>query len=398
MSVFCHALGEASIDLWGVPARERLKRQLAEVGGVTFRDDPARMDPTDRVLLVRADYLFEARTFKALLDGPDRLLRCPRDGRLAAAIVGAEAADAARAALTGPAPPPAGLEVIEPEALSAFDGYLRRSEPPLLQPVSLERRAELEDELYGNAYKGITDLVTKWWFPGPAKRMVRLCARMGVTPNAVTLSGFLLMLAAAVAFLYGHYWVGLAAGWFMTFLDTVDGKLARVTVRSSLFGHLLDHGMDLVHPPFWYVFWGLSLSAFEPVLGLDTGGWSWIIVGGYVLGRAAEGGFQLLGDVSIFTWRPFDAYFRLVTARRNPCLILLTAGAALGRQDWGFVAVGAWTAGTTAVLLVRLAQGSWVRLRHGPLESWLSDADAARRAHARAFRTFASTRGAYVRG
>ncbi len=398
MSVFCHALGEASIDLWGVPARERLRRQLAEIGGATFTDDPTRIGPGGRVLLVRVDYLFEARTFKALLEGPDRLLRCPGDGGLAAAIVGGDRVAAALAALEGRAPPPADLELIEPEDLTAFDGYLRRSEPPLLQPVSVERRAQLEDELYGNAYKGITDLVTKWVWPGPAKRMVRLCASLGITPNAVTLSGFLLMLVAAIAFAHGYYLAGLAAGWFMTFLDTVDGKLARVTVRSSLFGHLLDHGMDLLHPPFWYVLWGLSLTAFEPVLGLDTGGWSWLIVVGYVVGRAAEGAFQLLGDASIFTWRPFDAYFRLVTARRNPNLILLTAGAAVGRPDWGFVAVGIWTAGTTLVLLVRLAQGTWARVRHGPLESWLSDADAARRVHARAYRTFASTRGAYVRG
>ena len=42
----------------------------------------------------------------------------------------------------------------------------------------------------------------------------------------------------------------------MTFLDTVDGKLARVTLTSSPFGNVLDHSLDLIHPPFWYWAWG----------------------------------------------------------------------------------------------------------------------------------------------
>jgi phosphatidylglycerophosphate synthase len=50
----------------------------------------------------------------------------------------------------------------------------------------------------------------------------------------------------------------------MTLLDTVDGKLARVTVASSKFGHVLDHGVDIVHPPFWYLAWGLGLGAWRP--------------------------------------------------------------------------------------------------------------------------------------
>jgi len=50
-------------------------------------------------------------------------------------------------------------------------------------------------------------------------------------------------------------------------------------------------------------------------------------------------------------WRPFDAYFRLVTARRNPCLIILTASALIGRPDWGFLAVTAWTVLTTSICI-----------------------------------------------
>jgi hypothetical protein len=113
----------------------------------------------------------------------------------------------------------------------------------------------------------------------------------------------------------------------MTFLDTVDGKLARTTLTSSKWGDVFDHGIDLVHPPFWYVAWALGLAAAGH--GLPTacsGRWSGVILVGYVLQRAVEGiAIKWLG-LEIHIWRPIDTWFRQITARRNPNLALLTVG------------------------------------------------------------------------
>ena len=76
----------------------------------------------------------------------------------------------------------------------------------------------------------------------------------------------------------------------MTFLDTVDGKLARTTLTSSKWGDIFDHGLDLVHPPFWYVAWGLGLTYSGHALDDRT---FWIVIsailGGYILQRVMEG-------------------------------------------------------------------------------------------------------------
>ena len=163
----------------------------------------------------------------------------------------------------------------------------------------------------------------------------------------------------------------------MTFLDTVDGKLARVTVTYTKFGDLFDHILDLVHPPLWYLAWGMGLAAFSPVIpGLTVDLAVWLIFIGYVLGRLVEGAFSAwIGKFSLFTWQRTDSYARLIIARRNPCLVLLTIGALFGRPDLGLVAVTVWTLLSTLFLLLRLVMAWRARRASGSLHSWLAEID-----------------------
>ena len=141
-------------------------------------------------------------------------------------------------------------------------------------------------------------------------------------------------------------------------------------------GHFLDHILDLISPPFWYLAWAMGLSAYQPLLlppGVEVA--VWVIFVGYILGRLAEGAFKhWLGRFGIFCWRKVDSYSRLVTARRNPSLILLTLGALAGRPDLGLEAVALWTLVSTLFLLLRLAMAAGTRLSTGPLTSWLEEA------------------------
>ena len=396
--IYLHILGDSSISLWGLDATQRLQRQLAQFTDFSpidqITEGPGLAGP---VLVVSAAYLFEPKTLEGLVGAGYGALRCADDGMLAAVYAAPEDAYAAAQALNSQ--DAGAFKVLGVEDLASFDGFLRKVEPPLLARVDDASAPRLESVLYGNAYKGITDLVTKWWWPRPARVVVGWCANAGISPNAVTLFGLALMLASCWLFYSGYYALGLFGGWIMTFLDTVDGKLARVTITSSKLGHVLDHGMDIIHPPFWYVFWGLSLplhlDGFSPWLGYSISTWCALVVGGYVAGRLLEGAFHALGDCSMFAWRPFDAYSRLITARRNPCLILLTVSILFGYPEWGFYAVVVWTLLSSALMVVRLAQAAFERLRSGPVSSWLADPESAAREHPAAFVTFSGTRSAY---
>lgn len=125
---------------------------------------------------------------------------------------------------------------------------------------------------------------------------------------------------------------------------------------------MLDHGLDLVHPPLWWAAWGAGLAGPGVLFG-EFDGWVAVVFVGYIVGRLLEGAFILAFGQEMFTWRPFDLAFRLVIARRNPNLVLLTGATLVGRPDLGLIAVGLWTLCCIAVQLVRIAQAAAHRLR-----------------------------------
>jgi phosphatidylglycerophosphate synthase len=160
----------------------------------------------------------------------------------------------------------------------------------------------------------------------------------------------------------------------MTFLDTVDGKLARVTLTSSKFGNVFDHGIDLVHPPFWYMAWyfGVASGATEGQALLLAGA-AWTAVIGYVIGRLQEGFFLWRYRMELHAWRPIDSAFRLFTARRNPNLAIMTVAVIGGRPDIGLQAVAVWTILSLLFHFLRIGQAIRRERAGEPIQSWLAE-------------------------
>jgi phosphatidylglycerophosphate synthase len=203
-------------------------------------------------------------------------------------------------------------------------------------------------------------------------------ADRGISANTVTTVSLVLVLAALWLFAQGEFLAGLAAAWGMAFLDTVDGKLARVTLTSTRWGEAFDHGIDLIHPPFWYAAWWYGLQPAPPDLAglLDLS--LWIIVLGYLVGRFMEGFFLWKFKLEIHAWRRIDSQFRLITARRNPNVLILTVGTVLAWPDLAFIAVAAWTAISLVFHGVRIVQAVQRRGRGQVPVSWLSEAVPSR--------------------
>ena len=377
VSIYAYIFQESAVRLWELSSRQRLERVLERAGVTEIVENLESIPKEGSALLLRGDYLYDDRVIKSLAKMENIVLQVSSAQAVAAHVL-SNLAQQALDLLSGAASSEdlKGVRVETPETLSSsFDERLRKVDPVFVLPISSENRRDLEKLLFSWSYKGVTDLVTKWVWPRPARWATGLCTRYGFRPNHVTVASLLLVVIAGILFYYGIYGWGLLVGWLMTFLDTVDGKLARVTVTSSRFGDIFDHAIDLIHPPLWYIAWGLGLTQFQPAVpGLTLNTMLWLIVVGYIVGRLVELTFKLgLGNFGIFCWRPTDSYFRLITGRRNPNLILLTIGAVLGRPDLGLEAVAFWTVLTSLFLLVRLTMAWHERNVSGPLRTWFQD-------------------------
>ena len=342
----CH---ESDIRLWGLTSRERLGRMLDRIGIHDSLSDVRSISPGSSVLILRGDFIFDERVLRSLSKEKNLILEMEpgSDSVPVAAHVEADLAHSVSQSMEAEqfAEMPDLRRVTLEDLSGSFSNELRKADHPYVLPIREDNRQGLEQHLFSGSYKGVTDLVTKFCWPVPAQWATRLCALAGISPNQVTSLSLGFVILAGILFSYGYFFLGLAFGWVMTFLDTVDGKLARVTVTSSKWGNIFDHGIDLIHPPLWYLAWGVGLTSFSPILySLTLVSTCWVIVIGYIVGRIVEGIFQWwLGGFVIFCWRPFDSYFRLITARRNPNMIFLTGSILIGRPDLGLEAVAIWT-------------------------------------------------------
>jgi phosphatidylglycerophosphate synthase len=215
-------------------------------------------------------------------------------------------------------------------------------------------RDRAEHFLFWSNYKGSTDFMTKYVYPPLVWRLVRPLARWRVHPNWVTGLDVVLAMGAIPLFAAGHWVTGLVFGYTMSVLDSVDGKLARLTYRSSRLGDVLDHGLDIVHPPLWYLAWAWALGGgrpHTPVFQMAL----WLLAL-YTADRLVTLGFKRATGRSIHAFAPIDVRARTFISRRNVNLPVFTVGLLVGAPVAAFAAILVWQAVTLVFHAVRLLQ------------------------------------------
>ena len=360
-------VGSNEARVFGMDAKARACR-LAANAGFDCADAPEAGRAT---LVASLDYAWDPAWLKAMAARPRIVLTFGGKAVLAHVPSGEDAAAVARAVADGA--PVDGYEMLAAETAKLSYAELRKRDRPFVMRLDVNDPEPVERAAYDAAYKGVTDVLTLYLWRRPAFYLTRWAAQAGLSPNFVTAIGAVLCVLAFVFFWRGEYWWGVLSGFIFMVLDTVDGKLARCTGASSKWGNVFDHGIDLVHPPFWWWAWEHGLAAYgrplEPVYATMV---LWTIIGGYVAQRAIEGVFmRRFGRMHIHVWQPIDSRFRLVTARRNPNMVILVAALLVGRPDAGLVLVAFWTIVSLIFHAVRYAQASERAALGERIASWL---------------------------
>lgn len=120
------------------------------------------------------------------------------------------------------------------------------------------------------------------WFYRPIGLFIaKICARAGISPNAVTITSIFIGVAAGILFYYPDLWInaiGMLLLVFANSLDSADGQLARLTNQKSRFGRILDGFAG----DFWFAAIHIALC-----LRLMDQGWSaWVWIPGVLAGVA----------------------------------------------------------------------------------------------------------------
>lgn len=365
-------IGENPVRLWGLTAATRTRRLTREQ-----KLDWAGANAPRADVLVNAAFVLDPEWHRHFAATPGAVLTGGGVPIIAHVTSDAQFAAVAGAMREGrPIAAATGLAITAIEDRPMLENKsLRKRVTPFVDRLTPETVPGLERASYFGAYKGVTDALTKYLWPEWALVLTRIAARVGMTPNQVTTLGAMLCLLAMYLFWFGHYWWGMLAGLVFMVLDTVDGKLARCTITSSGWGNAFDHGIDLIHPPFWWWAWGVGLKHWGLALPDRTFVIVMVVVVvGYVVQRFIEGAFMARnGMIHIHVWERIDSQFRLITARRNPNMVILFVATLAGRPDVGLIALAWWTALSCLFHLVRLIQAEVVRGRGNEIRSWMED-------------------------
>ncbi len=374
MNLWIETSGLARAEtLFGVPPLERLRRSVAKSGGDAVILSGAANASWPGATVDASSEPLGTRLRRALTSAPARLVAMdgsnvvdPRLirflGNSAVPALASRGTDARRAvvlnldaSMADAIPESAanlgevadalcGAGRIAPLDERAFPAYidkLRRSLPYWIHAVdSAQTRRALERQLFWDNYKGSTDLLTRYVYPPLVWPLTRFCARFGIHPNVVTVLSIIFAFLAVPLWMDGQWVAGFASAYAMSVLDSVDGKVARLTLTDSWIGNLLDHGLDQVHPPFWYFAWGWALGGHhlvDPMFQVML----WFI-GFYLADRLVLRVAKRRLGHALHSSTRLDEHVRSIIARRNITMSVMAIALMLGDGVAGFVIVTAW--------------------------------------------------------
>ena len=242
------------------------------------------------------------------------------------------------------------IDIVDAGKVDDYIVSMRRHLRPLCFAAAPAQEHRLAERIILDAaQKGTLDFPAYVHAPIETAIVSFLC-KTRITPNQVTIAGFIIGCAATAAFAFGR--VGLAILAALTFgvVDGLDGKLSRVKVETTERGKWEHHLDYLIENSWWtaiafHLWQGAQLpNAFYFLALLFCSH----LLDEFVKRKAKMATGRLLDDVA-----PFDRAFRLVAARRNVYVWLLTGGFLLGAFPQSYAIICGWAAVTAAIHLVR---------------------------------------------
>jgi phosphatidylglycerophosphate synthase len=241
------------------------------------------------------------------------------------------------------------IEVVDAAKEVDYIIAMRRRVRPLCFPAPEQERRLTERIILDSAQNGTLDLPAYIHAPIETAIISLLC-KTRITPNQITIGGFVIGCSATAAFALGRVGLGIIAALVFGVVDGLDGKQARVKIETTERGKWEHHLDDLIEYSWWTA---IAFQLWRSGLFPNVFYFFALLIGSHLLDhfarrrtKMAKG--RLLDDVA-----PFDRAFRLIAARRNVYVWILACGFLLNAFPQSYAVICAWAAFSAAVHLMR---------------------------------------------
>ncbi len=347
-------------------AREQITAHLVPRGiGPLTAQLLLEQSPSERFLIVPANIYCDARLLAAL---------CAKDSP--AALVDSNPPEIARSLIRNPCGPalvtrdflfalsPAApffeelknktdnrkIDTVDAAAEDDYIVTMRRRVRPVCFPAPPEQNRRVAERIIlDSAQNGTLDLPA--YFHAPIETgIISLLCKTRITPNQITIAGFIIGGGTTAAFAVGRVGLGILAALIFGIVDGLDGKQSRVKIEMTERGKW-EHYLDYLIENSWWAAIAFHLwrsGQFPNVFYFFA-----LLIGSHLLDefakrRAKMAKGRLLDDVT-----PFDRAFRLIAARRNVYVWILACGFLLDAFPQSYAIICGWAAVSAAVHLVR---------------------------------------------
>jgi phosphatidylglycerophosphate synthase len=242
------------------------------------------------------------------------------------------------------------IDTVDASKVNDYIVSMRRHVRPLCFPAPRPQERRLAERIILDAaQKGTLDFPAYVHAPIETAIVALLC-KTRITPNQVTMAGFIIGCGATAAFALGSIGLGILAALAFGIVDGLDGKLSRVKVETTERGKWEHHLDYLIENSWWaaiafHLWQSAQLRSAFYFLALLVGSH---LLDEFVKRRAKIATGRLLDDVA-----PFDRAFRLISARRNVYVWVLAGGLLLGTFPQSYAIICGWAAVSAAVHLMR---------------------------------------------
>lgn len=242
------------------------------------------------------------------------------------------------------------IDTVDAAKVDDYIVSMRRHVRPHCFPAPRAQERRLAERIILNAaQKGTLDFPAYVHAPIETAIVALLC-KTRITPNQVTIAGFIIGCGATTAFVLGRFGVGLLAALAFGIVDGLDGKLSRVKVETTERGKW-EHHLDYLIENSWWT--AIAFHLWQSAQFPNAFYFLALLIGSHLLDefvkrKAKMATGRLLDDVA-----PFDRVFRLIAARRNVYVWVLAGGFLLGAFPQSYAIISGWAAATAAIHLVR---------------------------------------------